>query len=228
MDNPAANKNHIQCPPWLDQSGWSTASTQQLCMNLQASSQNFCVGPTSAQRALFGHPETTNQNCMSNLTSLSSRNNSLLKDPNLNMFSCNSIFHNPVSTAASLGMSFVPQSSYTTSGMVATNQGKAVPPPALSQQHQGAQPCGVQNLPSQPANYKMFQSHGLQNQLFGLSSCGPNVNMPQATFGGQNTHNRFPNTFNSVTSMEQHQLVPSSSSGGKLYSVPFWLYNALL
>ncbi|KAM4745267.1 uncharacterized protein FYW61_011665 isoform 2-T2 [Anableps anableps] len=220
MDNSAANKNHIQCPTWLDQSGWSTTSTQGLPMNLHTNAQALSLGSSSVQRPLFGHLETSNQSCMSNLNSSSSRSSSLLKPSNMNsIFSANSIFQNPAITTASLGMTFPPQTPYTSSGMAATNQAKTVPPPALSQQNQGPQPCGVQSLASQPANYKMFQSHlpghglshGFQNQSFGLSPCGPNANMSQATFGGQNNSNRYLNTSNSATSMEQHQWVPSSS-----------------
>ncbi|XP_014868173.1 PREDICTED: uncharacterized protein LOC106933438 [Poecilia mexicana] len=222
MDNSAANKNHTQCSTWLDQNGWSTTSAQELPMNLHTNSQALSLGSTSVQRSLFGHLETSNQSCMNNLSSSSSRNNNLLKAANMNsIFSSNSIFHNPAIATASHGMTFEQQTLYTPSGLETTNQAKITPTQTLSQQNQSPLPCGVQNLPLQTTNYKMFQSqlpglglsHGFQNQSFGFSSCGPNVNMPQATFGGQNNGNRFSNISNSATSTEQHQWVPSGEAG---------------
>ncbi|XP_027889872.1 uncharacterized protein LOC114154727 [Xiphophorus couchianus] len=222
MDNSAANKNHIHCPTWLDQNGWSTTSAQGLPMNLHTNSQALSLGSTSAQRSLFGHLETSNQSCLNNLSSLASRNNNLLKAANMNsIFSSNSIFPNPAITTASHGMTFESQTLYTPAGLETTNQAKIIPPPALSQQNQSPLPCGVQNLPLQTANYKMFQSqlpgpglsHSFQNQSFGFSSCGLNVNMPQATFGGQDNGNRYTNICNSAASTEQHQWVPSSEAG---------------
>ncbi|MEQ2235672.1 hypothetical protein ILYODFUR_004703 [Ilyodon furcidens] len=228
MDNSAANKNHTQCPTWLNQSGWPTTSSQGLSMNLHTSSQTLGLGSTSDQRPLFGHLETSNQSSMSNMNSLSSRNNSLLKASNMNsIFSSNSIFQSSPITSASHGMTFVSPSPYTSSGLAATNQAKTIPASVLSQQNQGPQPCRVQNIPPQPANYKLFHnqlpghvlSHGLQDQSFGLSSCGPNVSMSPATFGGQINDNRHQNTFKSPTSMEQHQWGPSFSGGGTVTGV---------
>ncbi|XP_047238517.1 uncharacterized protein LOC124878559 [Girardinichthys multiradiatus] len=228
MDNSAANKNHTQCPTWLNHSGWPTTSSQGLSMNLHTSSQTLGLGSTSDQRPLFGHLETSNQSSMSSMNSLSSRNNSLLKASNMNsIFSSNSIFQSSPITSASHGMTFVPPSPYTSSGLAATNQAKTIPASALSQQNQGPQPCRVQNIPPQAANYKLFHnqlpghglSHGLQDQSFGLSSCGPNVSMSPATFGGQINDNRHQNTFKSPISMGQHQWGPSFSGGGTVTGV---------
>ncbi|XP_038148754.1 uncharacterized protein LOC119788455 isoform X3 [Cyprinodon tularosa] len=227
MDNAAANKNHIQCLTWLDQSGWSSASSQGLSVNLQSNPQNLTLGSTSDQRPLFGLLETSHQSSVSNLNSSTSRNNSLLKAANMtSMFSSNSIFHGSAISTASHGTNFASPSPYTSSGLAASSQMKTIP--QLSQQNQGLQACGAQNVHPQPPNYKMFQTpvpghglaHGLQDQSFGLSSCGQNVNMPQATFGGQSNDNRYPNSFSSLTSMEQPQWVPSSSSGGAVSFVP--------
>ncbi|KAM4578505.1 uncharacterized protein V3H82_007926 [Fundulus diaphanus] len=214
MDNSAANKNHVQCSTWLDHSGWSTAASQGLPMNLN--SQTHSLG--SDQRSLFGHLETAGQSSMSN----PNRNNSLFKSANLNsIFSSSSLFHNSANTSAPQDMNFAPQTSYTPSGLPATNQAKMIPAAGLPQQNQGPPACAVQGLPAQQANYKMFQtqmpghglSHELQNHSFGVSSCGPNVSGSQATFGGQNNGGRYPNTFTSPTSTEQQQWVPSSSGG---------------
>ncbi|XP_054895814.1 uncharacterized protein LOC129366153 isoform X2 [Poeciliopsis prolifica] len=222
MDNSAANKNHIHCPTWLDQNGWSTTSAQGLPMNIHTNSQPLSLGSDSVQRSLFGHLETSNQSCMSDLSSLSSGNNNLLKASNMNsIFSSNSIFSNPPIIAASHGMTFESQTLYTPSGLETTHQAKIIPPPALSQQNQSPLTCEVQNLLLQTTNYKMCQSqlpglelsHAFQNQSFDFSSCEPNVNMPQATFGEQNNGNNYANISESAISTEQHQWVPSGETG---------------
>eukprot|EP00064_Thunnus_orientalis_P022179 superscaffoldBa00007261_g22365 len=75
MDNPTANKSHLPCQSWAGQNGWSTASTQGPLLNPLSSSQHLSLGSSSDQRPPYDHMQASDQSCLSDLSTLSSRSN---------------------------------------------------------------------------------------------------------------------------------------------------------
>ncbi|XP_053181456.1 uncharacterized protein LOC128364858 [Scomber japonicus] len=76
MDNPTANTSHIPCQSWADQNGWPTASTQGPVLNSLFIPQHLSLGSAFDQRPPYDHLQASNQSCMSDLSTLSSRSNS--------------------------------------------------------------------------------------------------------------------------------------------------------
>ncbi|TDH13103.1 hypothetical protein EPR50_G00054370 [Perca flavescens] len=238
MDNLTSNKSHKPCQSWAGQNGWSTASTQGPHLNPLPGSQHLSLGSSSNQRLSYDHLQASNQSCMSDLSTVSSRNDT----HHSAMYKDSQICNNPSSTAqfaipsASHIISFAQQSPHTLSMLLNANQEKHIPPPSLHQTNQAPQPCSSQNLqlplPHNP--YKVsFQrpltDQGLPNRLqnlpISLPSCGQLVNASQATFEGAYVEfarvaGCTPNHASSPP-QEQRQWIPSSHCSGAVNkSVP--------
>ncbi|XP_039660140.1 uncharacterized protein LOC120561204 [Perca fluviatilis] len=238
MDNLTSNKNHKPCQSWAGQNGWSTASTQGPHLNPLPGSQHVSLGSSSNQRPSYDHLQASNQSCMSDLSTVSSRNDT----HHSAMYKDSQICNNPSSTtqfaipSASHIISFAQQSPHTSSMLLNANQEKHIPPPSLHQTNHAPQPCSSQNLqlplPHNP--YKVsFQrpltDQGLPNRLqnlpISLPSCGQLVSASQATFEGAYvefarvagcTHSHA-----SSPPQEQRQWIPSSHCSGAVNkSVP--------
>ncbi|XP_028271021.1 uncharacterized protein LOC114441993 isoform X2 [Parambassis ranga] len=240
MDNSAANKTHITCQSWVGQNGWSTTSSQGP-INALSTPQHLNLGSSSDQRPLYDHLQASSQGCMSDLSTLSSRNSlhhlALQKDPHISNISLSStMFSNPAIPNASHIISSAQQSSQTPM-LITANQGKHLPPPpSLSQPIQGLQLCRPQHLPLLSCHdpYKAsFQtplpSHSLPNRLHdlpvSLPSCRQNVSTPQVTFEGENVEaaavTGYAHSCASSTSQEQLQWIPPLQCRGAVSdSVP--------
>lgn len=184
MNNPAANKSHTPCQSWAGQNGWSASSSQGLLLNPLASSQHVSLDLSSDQRPSYDHLQASSQSCMSDLSTLPSRNNihhaGLYKSTHVSSISSSSstsLFANTGIPSASHIISFAQQTPHASSMLVTANQGKTIPPPSLPQSNQG-----LQHLPLLPPHdpYKAsFQtpltSQGLPNRLqdvpISLPSC---------------------------------------------------------
>ncbi|XP_075960564.1 uncharacterized protein LOC142964226 [Anarhichas minor] len=171
MDNLASNKSHIPCQSWAGQNVWSTASTQGSLLNPLPSSQHLSLGSSSDQRPSYDHLQESNQSCMSDLGSLSSRNDAhhaaLYKASLLSSNpSSNALFANTTVPGTSHMISFPQQTSHTSSMLLTANHGKNIPPPSLPRTNQAPQPCGPQLLPPFPPHnpYKAPFQPPLSNQ----------------------------------------------------------------
>ncbi|XP_074494954.1 uncharacterized protein LOC141769611 isoform X1 [Sebastes fasciatus] len=234
MDNLTANKSHIPCQSWAGQNGWSTTSAQGPLLNPLHSSQQLSLGSSSDQRLSYNHLQDSNQSCMSDLSTLSSRNNThhsaLYKASHISSNpSSNALFANTAIPSASHIISFAQQTPHTSSMLLTANQGKNIPPPSLPQTHQAPQPCRPQDLPlfSPHDPYKAPFQPPLSNQSLpnGLLSCGQHVSTSQATFEG--AYVEFAGVAGhtlshaSSTSQEKSQWIPSSHYRGAVNeSVP--------
>ncbi|XP_053181066.1 uncharacterized protein LOC128364544 isoform X1 [Scomber japonicus] len=234
MDNPTANKSHIPCQSWADQNGWPTASTQGPVLNPLSSAQHLSLGSSSDQRPPYDHLQASNQSCMSDLSTLSSRSNShhtaqYTASHISSNLSSTSLFANSTIPSVSQIISCGQQNPHSSSMLPAANQGKNIPPPSLPQTNQGSQTCRPQHLalisPHDP--YKTsFQppltNQGLQDIPIGLPSCGQDLSQgsqrtSQPTFGGVNVDAGvagYTHSHASSTSQEQPQWTPSSHCKG--------------
>ncbi|XP_042344430.1 uncharacterized protein LOC121944638 isoform X2 [Plectropomus leopardus] len=185
MDNLTANKNHIPCQSWVNQNVWSTASTQGSLLNPLSSSQHLSLGLSSDQRASYDHLQESNQSCLNDLSTLSSRNSThpsaLYKASHISSNpSSTTLFANSAVPSAAHIISFAQQDPHTSSMLLNANQGKNIPPPSLSQANQAPQPCRLPLLSSNDPFKASFQppltsqglSNGLQDQPISLPSCG--------------------------------------------------------
>lgn len=236
MDNTAANKNHIPCQTWGGQNGWSTASTQGQLLNPLASSQHLSLGSSSEQRPSYDLLQTSNQSCMSSLSTLSSTNNphhsALYKTSHIssNPSSTMLFVNSAIPTVAPL-ISFAQQRPQTSSVLLTTNQQKPIPPPPLPLPNQGLQTCRPQHLPLlvphnpckatfQPPLSNQGLPSGLQNLPVSLPSCGQHVNTSQAALEGVNVESAgvagYAHSYGPSASQEQPQWIPSSHCSGKL------------
>ncbi|XP_040012240.1 uncharacterized protein LOC120805763 isoform X2 [Xiphias gladius] len=188
MDNTTANKSHIPCQSWVGQNGWSTASSDGPLLNPLAGSQHLSLGSSSEQRPSYDHLQTSNQSCLSDLSTLSSTNNThhsaLYKDSHISSNpSSTTLFANTAIPSSSPLISFAQQSPHTSSVLLTSNQRKTILPPSLPQQNQGLQPSRPQQLPilSPHDPYKVsFRPpltnqglpSGLQDLPMSLPSCG--------------------------------------------------------
>ncbi|XP_041855127.1 uncharacterized protein LOC121648801 isoform X2 [Melanotaenia boesemani] len=234
MNNSTANKNHIPCQTWAGQNGWSTTTSEQLLINQHTSSHHLGLGSSSEQRTLYNLSHTSSQSCINDPSTLTSRNNNphtaLYNDPRMsNITLSNLLYDNTAVSSAAHSISFSQQSPHTSSMMIATNQEKAIPPPSLSQQNQGPQPCRTQDLPFIAPNsplkalfHSQISSQCLPNRLqdfpISLQSCEQHINTTQASFGGQNMESvgitgYAHSSASSSTSQERSHWVPSSHSG---------------
>ncbi|XP_042276988.1 uncharacterized protein LOC121903728 isoform X1 [Thunnus maccoyii] len=241
MDNPTANKSHLPCQSWAGQNGWSTASTQGPLLNPLSSSQHLSLGSSSDQRPPYDHMQASDQSCLSDLSTLSSRSNThhpaLYKASHISSnLSSTSLFANSAIPSVSHIISCDQQNPHSSSMLLAVNQGKNIPPPSLQQTNQGSQPCRPQHLPllSPHDPYKTsFQppltNQGLQDMTISLPSCGQDLNhgsqrTSQPTFEGVNVDAGvagYTHSHASSTSQEQPQWIPSSDCrGAKNKSVP--------
>lgn len=232
MDNPTANKSHIPCQSWADQNSWSTASTQEPHLN-----PHHSLSSSSDQRPSYDHLQASNQSCLSDLSTLSSRSNShhttLYKASHISSnLSSTSLFANTTNPSVSHSISFAQQNPRSSSMLLAANQGKNIPPPSIPQTNQGSQPCRPQHLPllSPHDPYKTsFQSpltsQGRQNMSISLPSCGQDLNqgsqrMSQPNFEGVNVDAGvagYTHSHASSTSQEQPEWIPSSHCRGKMF-----------
>lgn len=234
MDNLTANKSHLPCQSWAGQNGWSTTSAQGPLLNSLPSSQHLGLGSSSDQRPSYDHLQVSSQSCMSDLSTLSSRNNThhsaLYKTSHINNPSSTTLFPNTAIPSASHILSFAQQNPHTSSMLLTPNQGKHIPPPSLSQKNQAPQPCRPHHPPllSSHEPYKAsfqlpltIQGYGLQDLPISLPPCGQRVSTSQATFEGANVELAgvagYTHSHASSTSQEQHQWTPSSHCRGKPY-----------
>ncbi|XP_032371817.1 uncharacterized protein LOC116689395 [Etheostoma spectabile] len=219
MDDLTSNNSHIPCQSWAGQNGWSTASTQGPHLNPLPSSQRLSLR-SSRQRPSYDHLQASNQSCMSDLGTISSRNDPHHSD----LYKDSQICNNPSSTtqfaipSASHIISFAQQSPHTSSLLLNANQEKHIP--SLHQTNQAPHPCSPQKLPLSHNSYNApFQppvTDRLQSQPISRPSCGQLVNASQATFEGAyvefarvagRTHSHA-----SSPPQEQRQWKPSSHS----------------
>ncbi|XP_029296356.1 uncharacterized protein LOC115013928 [Cottoperca gobio] len=213
MDN---HKSHLPCQSWASQNGWSTTSTQGPHVNPLPSSQHLSLGSSSDQRPSYEHLQESNQSCMSDLGTLSSRNtphhSDLYKASHISINpSSNTLFANAAIPGSSHIISFSQQSPHTSSLLLTANQGKNIPPLSLPQINQSPQPCRPQHPPLlSPHNlYKApFQppltNQGLPNGLLPISTS-------QSTFEGVNVEfvGVAGYTHSHASSMSQEQWIPS-------------------
>ncbi|XP_044052468.1 uncharacterized protein LOC122876325 isoform X3 [Siniperca chuatsi] len=234
MDNLTANKSRIPCQLWADQNSWSTTLTQGPLLNPLPSSQHLSLGSSSDQRPSYDHLQASNQSCMSDLSTLSSRNNThhsaLHKASHISSNpSSTTLFANTAIPSASHIISFAQQSPHTSSMLLTANQGKNIPPPSLRQTNQAPKPCRPQHLPLfsphdpykasfQPPLTNQGLPNGLQDLPISLPSCGQHVSTCQATFEGAKVEFAgvagYTHSHASSTSQEQRQWIPSSHCRG--------------
>ncbi|XP_062273489.1 uncharacterized protein LOC133979071 isoform X2 [Scomber scombrus] len=234
MDNPTANTSHIPCQSWADQNGWPTASTQGPVLNPLFSPQHLSLGSAFDQRPPYDHLQASNQSCMSDLSTLSSRSNThhtaqYTSSHISSNLSSTSLFANTTIPSVSQIISCDQQNPHSSSMLPATNQGKNIPPPSLPRTNQRSQTCRPQHLPlvSPHDPYKTsFQppltNQGLQDIPIGLPSCGHDLNQgsqrtSQPTFGGVHVDAGvagYTHSHASSTSQEQPQWTPSSHCRG--------------
>ncbi|XP_059193621.1 uncharacterized protein LOC131975100 [Centropristis striata] len=231
MDNLTTNKSHISCQSWAGQIGWSAISTQGSVLNPQPGSQHVSLGSSSDQRPSYDQLLSSNQSCMSDLSSLSSRNkthpSALYKTSHISSNpSSNTLFANTAIPSASHIISFAQQSSHTSSTLLTANLGKIISPPPLPQTNQAPQPCRPQHLPYktpfQPPLINQSLPNGLQDLPISLPSCGQRASTSQATFEGVNEEFAgYTHSHASSTSQEQRQWIsPSHCRGAVNESVP--------
>ncbi|XP_008286893.1 uncharacterized protein LOC103362345 [Stegastes partitus] len=184
MDNPTANKSHIPCQAWAGQNGWSAASSQGL-INPLTSSQQLSLGMASGQRPSYNHLQASSQSCMSDLSTLSSRNSlhhtPLYRAPHISgVSSSTALFSNTSVPGASHMTAFAQQGPHTSSILMTANQGKNMPTPSHPQPDQRPEPCRAQHLPPLSQHQVSFQTpltsqglpSGLQDLTVSLPSCG--------------------------------------------------------
>ncbi|XP_051806867.1 uncharacterized protein si:dkey-13n15.2 isoform X2 [Acanthochromis polyacanthus] len=185
MDNPTANKSHIPCQSWASQNGWSTTSSQGGHINPLTSSQHLSMGMASNQRPSYNHMQASSQSCMSDLSTLSSRNSvhhaPLYRAPQVgSVSSSTTLFGNTSIPSASHVTSFAQQGPHTSSMSITPNQGKNIPTSSHLQTNQRLQPCRSQNLSLLSQHEASFQTaltsqgvpNGLQDLTVSLPSYG--------------------------------------------------------
>ncbi|KAM9394160.1 uncharacterized protein KZ484_005238 isoform 2-T3 [Pholidichthys leucotaenia] len=223
MNNPGANKSHIPCQLWTGQDAWSATSSQASLMT------QLSMGSSSDQRASYDLLQAPNQSCMSDPTTLSSRNNThaaLYTSPHTgNISSSSSMFAN----IAASHLAFTQQSSHP-SMVVSTNQGKSIlPPPNTQPNVQSCRPQQLQFHGDQDPCKVSFQSplsnQGLPNRAQDLSLSLSSCRQRQAAFEGENVGTACvtgnTQSYASSTSQGQIQWIPSSQFGGDVNeSVP--------
>lgn len=236
MENSSASKSHLPCQSWLGQNGWSTASTQGgPSLNSVASSQHLGLGSSSGQRASYNHLQTSNQSCLSDLSTLSSTNNILYKAPHVSSHTLPSttLFPNTAIPSASPLISCAQQSSHTASVQMTANQQRAVPPPSLPQTNQALHLCRPQHLPPPLPHdpYKVsfrppLTSQRLPSGLQDLPSCGQRVSASQPALDGAAVGTAgvagYAHSYTGSTSQAQPQWVPSSQCRGKICMLVCW------
>ncbi|KAG7236465.1 hypothetical protein INR49_000839 [Caranx melampygus] len=238
MENSSASKSHLPCQSWLGQNGWSTASTPGgPPLNSVASSQHLGLGSSSGQRPSYNHLQTSNQSCLSDLSTLSSTNNLLYKAPHASSHPLPStmLFPNTAIPSASPLISCAQQSPQTASVLLTANQQKTVPPPSLPQTNQALPLCRPQHLPP-PLPHDPYKASfrppltsqglpgGLQDLPMSLPSCGQRASASQPALGGVTVGTAgvagYAHSYGGATSHEQPQWVPSSHCRGAVKSVP--------
>lgn len=234
MDNRTANKSHIPCQSWVGQNGWSTSSAH-------SHSQHLSLGLSSGQRSYYDHLQVLGQSCVSDLSTLSSGNNTHHSNPYTTSHissgpSSTTLFANTAIPSASNTVSF---DQHTSSMPLTANKGKTVPPPSHPQQDQGLQPQHFPFLSTHNTFKASFQppvtNQGLPNGLQDLStclpSCGQCVSTSQAPFEGTIvesggfsgcTHRNASSSF-----QEQPQWTASSHCSGKLYLYHWFVCHVL-
>ncbi|XP_022608499.1 uncharacterized protein LOC111227338 isoform X1 [Seriola dumerili] len=241
MENPTANKSHLPCQSWVGQNGWSTTLTQGPPLNSVTSSQHLSLGLSSEQRPSYDHLQTSNQSCLSDLSTLSSTNNThhsvLYKASHISSnLSSTTLFANTAIPSASPLISCAQQSPQTSSLLLTANQRKTIPLPSLPQPNQGLQPSRPQHVPplSPHDPYKasfrpLLTNQGLPSRLqdlpMSLPSCGQSVSASQPTLEGANVESAgvtgYTHSYGPSTSQEQPQWISSSHCTGAVSkSVP--------
>ncbi|XP_023146045.2 uncharacterized protein LOC111581896 [Amphiprion ocellaris] len=185
MDNPTANKSHVPCQSWAGQNGWSTTSSQGAHINPLTSSQHLRLGMASNQRPSYNHLQASDQSCMSDLSTLPSRNSihhtPLYRAPQVgSVSSSTSLFGNTSIPSASHVTSFAQQGPHASSMPITANQGKNMPTSSHPQTNQRLQPCRPQNLSLLSQHEVSFQTpltsqgvpNGLQDLTVSLPSYG--------------------------------------------------------
>ncbi|XP_054467443.1 uncharacterized protein LOC129101592 isoform X2 [Anoplopoma fimbria] len=182
MDNLTSNKSHMPCQSWAGQNGWSSASTQGSLLNPLPSSQHLSLGSSSDHRPSYDLLQEANQSCMSDLSTLASRNHthhSALYKASLISSNppSNALFANASVPSTSHMISFAQQTSHASSMLLTAHQGnKNIPPHSLPQTNQAPQllpllsPHDPYKAPFQPP----LSNQGLANGLLPVSlpSCG--------------------------------------------------------
>ncbi|XP_071339879.1 uncharacterized protein [Trachinotus anak] len=234
MENPTSNKSLLTCQSWVGQNGWSTTSTQGPPLNSVASSQHLSLCLSSEQRPSYDHLHTSNQSCLSDLSTLSSTNSShhsvLYKASHISSnLSSTTLFANTATPSASPLISCAQQSHQTSPVLLPGNQQKTIPQPSVPQPNQGLQPCRPQHLPPlsphdpykasfRPPLTNQGLTSGLQDLPMSLPSCGQRVSASQATLEGANVESAgvvgYTHSYDPSTSQEQPQWVPSPHCRG--------------
>ncbi|CAJ1069453.1 uncharacterized protein LOC117818719 isoform X2 [Xyrichtys novacula] len=182
MDDLTANKSHIPCQSWVGQNGWSVASTQGPPLNPLSSSQHLSLG-SSNQRSSYNHLQVSNQSCMRDLSTLSTRGNphqpDLYKAPQAGSNpSSGTLFASTTIPSVSQMNPFAQEIPHTSPTLLSVNQGKNIPSLSLAERNQVQQHLSL--LPPQDPFKVSFQPqtnsqglpNGLQNLPISLPSCG--------------------------------------------------------
>ncbi|GLD54386.1 protein transport protein Sec24C-like protein, partial [Lates japonicus] len=132
MDVPTANQSQTPSHQWAGQNGWSTASPAgPLCYPLP-SVQHLSLGSPSDQSPCYDYLQTSNQGCLSNLGTISPRNNT----------HHSTLFANNADQSV---QHIIPNANV--SPMVAApSQGRNIPPSSLPLMNKGTQPCEPQQM----------------------------------------------------------------------------------
>lgn len=142
MDVPTANQSRTPCIPWAGQNGWSSAGGEGPACTLLPGFQHLSLGSASDQRPCFSQPQVSNQSFQSNITAITSGN-----DTHHNTLSP----HNAHQTVQQI----MPDARVSS---VVASQGRKMPPSSLPHLSEGMQHYMTHQVP-------LSSNHGLYHTI---------------------------------------------------------------
>ncbi|XP_040897876.1 protein transport protein Sec24C isoform X2 [Toxotes jaculatrix] len=147
MDVPTANQSQTPCHQWAGQNSWSTGSPPGPLCNPLPGVQHLSLGSPSDQRPCYDRMQASNQGCLSNPSTFSSRNNT----------------HHSLLFASNTDQSVqqIVPNAHVSSVIPAASQGRNIPPCSLP--HSPHSPYQAMCAPFQPPHTHQDSLNGPQS-----------------------------------------------------------------